>query len=179
MRRFVAIALSSTLVLQAVPVLVAQTIPSARPRAARALSAAGALGGTPQVPALGAITGMAQNTAGEILPRFTVHVRSLQTGQLIGTTTSNAEGAFSFASLPPGNYVIELVNPAGAVVGTSASIAAGAGTTSTAAVALATGAAALAGGGAGLSTVLIVTGIAAAAGITGAVVVARDASPSR
>jgi hypothetical protein len=180
MRPFVAIVLSSTLVLQAVPVLVAQAIPQARARAARALAAPGALGGTPQAPPLGAITGMAQNTAGEVLPRYSVHVRNLQTGQLVGTTTSNAEGAFSFANLVPGNYVIELVNSANLVVGTSASIAVGAGATSSAAVALAAGTAAVAGGaGGGLTTVLIVAGIAGAAGITGAIVVARDASPSR
>jgi hypothetical protein len=137
--------------------------------------------GIAQSGAPGAISGLAQTAGGQVLPGYIVRVRDLQTGEVAGSTTSNAAGGFSFSGLSPANYVVELVNPAGGVVGSSASISVGAGATSTMTVALTTAAikAGAAAGGGGLSTALVVTGIAAAAGIAGAVVVAADASPSR
>jgi hypothetical protein len=178
MRPFVAIALLSTFVLQVTPLMAAPAIHDARARAQ-----------APAVP--GAINGTARTAAGKVLPGYTVQVRNLQTGELVGTTTSTAAGGYSFTGLVPANYAVELVDSSGAVVGSSASIAVGAGATSATAVALtasatsaaaagAAGAAAAGGGmGSGLTTALIVTGIAASAGIVGAVVVVRDASPSR
>jgi hypothetical protein len=158
MRRFVAIALSSTLMLQVAPLMAAPAM-----RATRA--------GGRQAPAEpGAINGIAQNSAGHTLPNYTVQLRNLQTGQLSGVTTSNAAGSFSFAGLSPANYVVEVVNQAGAIVGSSAAIPVAAGTTVSVTVS-ATAAAAIAGAAAGG---------AAAAGIAGVVAVARhNASPSR
>jgi hypothetical protein len=173
MRRFVALVLSSTLVLQVAPLVAAPAT-----RGIRAVRV--------QAPATtGAITGTAKSSTGKALPNHTVQVRNLQTGQLAGTTTSNAAGEFSFASLSPGNYVIEVVNPAGAIVGSSTSIAVVAGATVTvpvAATAAATGAGAVAGAatGGGISTAVVVTTVAVAAGITGVVIVAKNrASPSK
>jgi hypothetical protein len=157
MYRFVAIVLSSTVMLQVTPLTAAA-----------------------QAPVTGIINGTAQTAAGQTLPNFTVQLRNLQTGQLAGTTTSNAAGSFSFVSLNPGNYIIEIVNEAGAIVGSSAPIGVAAGS-AIAVTVTATAAAAIAAAGAtGVSTALIVTTIAAAAGVAGVVVAARDdASPSQ
>ena len=169
MRRFVALALSSAFLLHTAPLLAA-------PAAARAR-----VGGGPAQATTGAINGTAQNPGGQTLPNYTVQVRNLQTGQIAGTTTSNAAGSFSFVGLNPANYVIEVVNEAGVIVGSSASIAVAAGAAVTVTV-TAAAATAIAGATAGgISTALIVTSAAAAAGVAGVVVVAtrNDASPSR
>ena len=169
MRRFVALALSSTLVLQAAP-----------------LMAATARAGAQAPVATGALNGTAQSAGGQMLTNTTVQLRNLQTGQLAGTTTSNAAGGFSFTGLNPGNYLVEFINQSGAIVGSSASTAVAAGTTTTVTVstmAAAAVAGAAAGGAAaatGISTAVVVTTVAVAAGIAGVLVVARDnASPSR
>jgi hypothetical protein len=170
MRRIVAIALSSSLLLQVAPLMAAPARHGTR--------AAGV-----QDPSTGAIQGIAQNSAGHTLPNYTVQLRNLQTGQLSGVTTSNSAGSFSFAGLSPANYVVEVVNQAGVIVGSSAAIPVAAG--ATASVAVSTTAAAIAGaaaGGAagGISTAVVVTTVAAAAGVAGVVVIARrNASPSR
>lgn len=139
----------------------------------------------------GSVQGTATNTNGATLPNYSIQLRNLATGQLAGTTTSNAAGAFSFAGLTPGNYVIEVVNQAGAVVGTSAALTVTAGTTITVSVS-ASAAAAIGGTAAGVgtaaysaaptgvSTAVIVGTVATAAGIAGAVAIAlNEASPSR
>ena len=169
MRRMIAFATVLTLSLAVVPL-------AAAPRAARAQT---------QV-ATGTINGIASGAQGQALPNYIVRARNLATGQLAGSTTSNTAGSFSFVGLAPGNYAIEVVSPAGQIVGTSASVAVAAGATvsvtvtSSAAAAGAAGAAAAAGAGKGISTALIVIGVAAAAGVVAAVVVASgDASPSR
>lgn len=166
MRQFVAIALSSALVLQ-VGLLAAP---------AKAGSKAGA-----QAAASGSINGIARSSSGEVLPSYTVQLRNLQTGQLAGTTRSDVVGSFSFTDLPAGNYVVELVSPTGRIVGSSALIAVGSGATVTVSLtAAAFGGAAAAGSTGGISTALIVTSLAAAAGIAAVIVVSRgDASPSR
>jgi len=157
----------STLLLQVVPLAAA---PPAKP---------GALAGGAQAPApSGIITGTAQGSTGQVLPNYTVQVRNLQTGQLVGTTTSDAAGNFSFAGLTPANYVVEVVNQAGVIVGTSAPIAVVAGATVVVTVS-ATAAAIAAGTGGGVSTALIVTLAAVAAGVVTVVAVRANASPSR
>jgi carboxypeptidase family protein len=168
MQRFVAIALSSTLVLQAAPLL------AAGPAARKAPAAAAQTGQAP-----GAINGTATDSSGQTLPNYTVQLRNLQTGQLAGTTTSNAAGSFSFIGLAPANYAIEIVNAAGTIVGSSAAITVAAGASVT--VTVSSAAAAIAGASAaGVSTALLVTTVAVAAGIFGVVVaVKHDASSSR
>jgi carboxypeptidase family protein len=135
------------------------------------------------------LSGTASSQSGQRLANSTVQVRNLATGQLAGTTTSSATGTFSFGGLQAGNYAVEVVNAAGQIVGSSASIAVAAGaavtgvavTSSALAVgAAAAGAAAGSGAAAGISTALIVTTVAVAAGVVGAVAVAKhNASPSR
>jgi hypothetical protein len=118
-----------------------------------------------------------------------VQLRNLATGQLAGMTTSNLTGQFSFIGLNPGNYAVEVVNAAGQIVGTSASVAVSAGAavtgvSVTASVAVsataglgATGAAAGSAGGA--STATIIGAAAAAAGVAGAAYTNQTASPSQ
>jgi hypothetical protein len=118
-----------------------------------------------------------------------VQLRNLATGQLAGSTTSNAVGQFSFIGLNPGNYAVEVVNAAGQIVGTSASVSVGAGaavtgvsvTASTAVAGAAAGAGAGAAGAAaaGASTATIVGAAAAAAGVAGAAYTNEVASPSQ
>jgi hypothetical protein len=130
-----------------------------------------------------------------------VQLRNLDTGQVVDRTTSNGMGAFSFAKVPPANYAVELVDENRAVVGASPAMTVSSGATTTTSVAAtpaagaaaaggataggaaaggtAAGGAAAGGAGIGLSTALIVTTVAVAAGVAGVVVVARDnSSPS-
>ncbi len=138
----------------------------------------------------GSLSGTARDQGGQTIARTTVQLRNLTTGELVSTTQSAADGAFSFAGLPAGNYAVEIVNAAGQIIGTSASITVAAGATvsgvivtASAAAALGTAAGAAAAGAAaagGFSTAVVITTIAVAGGIAGAVAIARNnASPSR
>ena len=142
----------------------------------------------------GAISGVA-SLEGKPIPNVTVRLRNVDTGQLVGNTTANSAGEFSFSGLPAGNFVVETVAANGTILGTSA-VALTATTmvvtslvvsSSAAAVAAAGGAAAVLGSaaavgatGAGLST-LAIAGIAlAGVGATAAVVaVTNDSSASQ
>ena len=93
---------------------------SALPVSAAGRAAGRAVG---QAQATGAIQGTATSSTGQTLPNFTVQLRNLQTGQLAGSTTSNAAGSFSFTGLNPANYVVEVVNQAGTIVGSSCAVA--------------------------------------------------------
>ena len=128
----------------------------------------------------GALNGVAQSADKAPLPGYRVQVRNANTGELAGSTTSNQAGQFSFGSLQPGNYVVEIVDAAGKVVGLSPSLTVAAGSTVTVTVgATAAGALAAASGG-GLSLLglgplasVAVAGGASAAAVT-AVVATRD-----
>lgn len=173
MRRVLSIALGFA--------MTASAVPSAAP-----LPAGRAAQQTPA--ATGSIHGKATDSTGQPMPNYTVQLRNLADGHLAGTTTANAAGGFSFDGLPAGTYVVEVVNPAGAIVGSTAAIPVSAGaavsvsvaaTAAGAMVSAAPGAAAASGG---MSTAMIVTAVAATAGVVGAVAVAKhkkDASPSR
>ena len=135
----------------------------------------------------GAVTGTAADASKNPLANHTVRIRNVATGQTT-TTTSAANGTFSFAGVTPGNYVIEIVNAAGNVIGASSSVAVAAGATATVTVTATAvaAAAAAAAGGAGLAgvftgTSLIVVTAAGVAGIAIAVTATQDdeASPSR
>jgi hypothetical protein len=130
--------------------------------------------------ATGAIRGTAMSATGQTLPNFTVPVRNLQTGQLAGLTTSNAVGSFNFAGLNPGNYVVEVVNRTGITVGSSAAVTVTAGATANVTVTAATGAQAgtTPQASSGVRTAVIITAIAAGAGITAAVLIANNGDDS-
>jgi len=138
---------------------------------------------------------------GKPMGNVTVRLRNVDTGQLVGSTTTNAQGAFLFSGLPAGNFVVETVSPNGTILGTSATVSlvagamiAGAVTVSTTAAAAAAagigaGGAAAAGGataggaaaaGAGLSTTaIVITAAAVTLGAAGIVVATNDSSPSQ
>ena len=142
-------------------------------------------------------TGQISGTAvleGKPIPNTTVRLRNVDSGSLVGSTTTNAAGEFSFTGLPEGNFVVETVSSNGTILGTSAvsltaatmvvaNLTIGA---SAAAVAAAGGAgavlgtAAAVGAGAGLGTGVLVAGVVAAGlGVTGVAVALNDASPSQ
>jgi hypothetical protein len=125
------------------------------------------------------LAGTARSSSGQPIQNCTVQLRDVLTGQLIGTTKCDRAGAFVFTNLNPGNYVVEVVNAEGVVIGTSAVSAVAAGATVAISVTAAAAAAATTGGG--VSTALIVTTLAAAAGVAAVVVVANrgQASASR
>jgi hypothetical protein len=133
----------------------------------------------------GALQGVARNAQQQAMPAVRVQVRA-SNGELVASGTTNAEGAFSFAGLPPGTYTIEVLDAAGKIVGTSAAVAVTAGATATVNVtAAAAGAIAAAGGGGvglfGLGTIGTVAVLGAAAAVTIIAIQATkdDASPSR
>ncbi len=157
---------------------------------------------------LGQNTGQISGNAvieGKPMGNVTVRLRNIDTGQLVGSTTTNAQGAFLFSGLPAGNFVVETVSLNGTILGTSATISLAAGAmiagavtvSTTAAAAAAAGVGAAAGGasaagagataggaaaaGAGLSTsVIVVTAAAVGLGATGIVIAtSNDASPSQ
>jgi len=144
----------------------------------------------------GAISGVA-SLSGKPIPNVTVRLRNVDTGQLVGNTTANAAGEFSFTGLPAGNFVVETVAPNGTILGTSAvaltaaamvvtnltvassaaAVAAAGGSAAVMGGAAATGAAA---GAAGLGTgVIVAIGVGSALAVTGIVVAMNDSSPSQ
>ena len=68
----------------------------------------------------GTITGVARSTAGQPLGGHSVRVRSVRTGDVVATATTSANGSFVVPNLDPGSYVVEIVDTAGRIVGTSA-----------------------------------------------------------
>jgi hypothetical protein len=96
MRRFIAIVLASLLVFASVS----------------GTSAAGTSTGT--------ITGIARSTGGRPLNSHSVRVRSVRTGDVVATATTSGAGGFDVRNLDPGSYVVEIVDGAGRIVGTSA-----------------------------------------------------------
>jgi SdrD B-like protein len=75
------------------------------------------------------ISGAADAASGAPLASTTVRLRSVSSGNVAATTTTNGTGEFAFSVAEPGNYVIEVVNAAGDVIGSSSMIAVTAGAT--------------------------------------------------
>jgi hypothetical protein len=132
---------------------------------------------TPQ--ANGQISGVAKGLA-----NHTVRVRNVATGQLVATGNTNAEGAFTISGLTQGNYVVEIVDAAGKIVGTSSQISLTAAAMTVSGVSIGAAgaaAAAAAAGGAGAffaSTAGVVLIVAAGAGVAGIVYAAKH-SPKK
>jgi hypothetical protein len=135
----------------------------------------------------GSLNGVAEGSDRAPLRNYIVRVRNVIDGQLAGTTTSSSAGEFSFTGLQSGNYVVEVVDVAGQVVGLSPTLIVSAGTTmsvtiSASAAGAITAAAASSGFSLfGLGTIGSVAVITAAgvAGVTAVVATRGDASPSR
>ena len=103
----------------------------------------------------GSISGVA-SVEGKPLANVTVRLRNLDTGQIVGNTTANASGQFSFSNLGAGNFVAETLSANGTVLGTTTVTLTAAAMTVTG-ITVATSASALAAGG----------GIGAGAGLIG------------
>ena len=133
----------------------------------------------------GSLSGTAMKSTGQGMADVNVQIRDLSTGRLAGTTTTTAAGSFSFSDVPAGQYVAEIVNAAGQIVGTSAAIAVGANSPVTGISIIEGREQDPAGNTSGTSagghgkTIAIITSIAAAAAVVTAVTVAGSASPSR
>jgi hypothetical protein len=142
------------------------------------------------------LSGTATASNGQTIANTPVQLRDVNTGQLVGKTTSTPNGTFTFAGLGAGTYAVEVLSATGQIIGTSAAVSVAAGATvtgvavgaSAAAVAAGAGAGAAAGAAAagtaaaaaGVSTAIVVTTVAVAAGIAGTVAIVRaNASPSR
>lgn len=135
----------------------------------------------------GSLSGTARDASNQALSGVKVQLRNVDTGALAGNTTSGANGAFSFSGLNAGNYVVEIVDATGKVIGTSASMSVAAGAVISGVTVAASAAGALAGaaaaGGAGAfftSTAGILVLVGIGAGVTAGVVAANNnGSPSR
>ncbi|MPZ17012.1 MAG: hypothetical protein GEV06_03725 [Luteitalea sp.] len=76
-------------------------------------------------PAWGTDAGRISGTAvlnSQPAPNAAARLRSLMTGQLVGTTASDWQGGFDFQGLSAGSYIVELVGADGRVLGTSAPV---------------------------------------------------------
>ena len=133
-----------------------------------------------------ALKGRAFTTSLQAFADARVQIRDLKTGLLVNSTTSNATGEFSYENLKPGDFIVELADASGHVLGMSPPFTLGAAKTVTVSVvAVSTGAVA-AGAGAGFSlfglgtvSSVAVLGAAGAAAVTAVVTTRQDASPSR
>lgn len=178
MRRIIAVTVAFAMSLTALP-----TFASARAgRVARQVTQQG----TQQC---GSISGTAQDASRRPIAQTTVQLRNLDSGQLVGTTQSATNGAFSFDNLAAGKYAIEIVDASGKILGTSAAVTV-AGCSPVAGVIVSTSAAAVLGAAGaaaagvaaagGFSTAVVITTLAVAGGVAGAVAIAKhNASPSR
>ena len=70
----------------------------------------------------GTLTGIALGADKQPLPNRTVRARDTADGRIAGTTTTSATGAFTFPSLSPGHYVVEIVDDSGKIIGLSPAI---------------------------------------------------------
>jgi len=134
----------------------------------------------------GALHGFAHAADRSPLRNYTVRARNVADGQIAGTTTTSQVGEFSFTGLPAGNYIVEVVDAAGKVVGLSPTLGVAAGASLSVTIdAAAAGAIAAAEAGGfslfGLGTLGSVAVITAAgvAGVTAVIATKNDASPSR
>jgi len=105
--------------------------------------------------------------------KTTVRLRNVANNQVVGTTTADASGKFSFTGLEPGQYVVEVVNASGVVMGVSAPMALEAGAAiSDVAVAGGAAAAATAASTPFLGSLVGIVTVAAAGAAVGGVTVA-------
>ena len=162
------------------------TLPSLQPLAGAQL-AAGAPGAQAEAPAGTTISGTALRTDLKPLPAATVRLRNFDTTSIVRSMMAGPSGEFTFPPVPSGNYLIELVDFSGRVVGmVPPFVVSGTGPLSVSVVAAGLGvtSASTAGGGFSLfglgpTATLAVLGAAGAAAVTAVVATQPEASPSR
>ena len=140
-----------------------------------------------QTPATGQVSGIARAANGKSLANYTARLRDTRSGQIVRSVTTGTNGQFSLEGLAPGDYLVEVVDATGKLVGVSSpiSLTTSALVVSNVSVGAASSAAAAgaAAAGHGLVSFFSSTAIiaaAAASGVTAAVIAATgSASPSR
>jgi hypothetical protein len=135
----------------------------------------------------GTIAGIVRDAQGQMLPNVKLQLRNVDTGQVVAKTRAGADAAYQFTGVAPGNYIVEIVDDSGKVIGLSAAmaLAAGGAVTGLAVTATAAGAVAAAAAAGGVAAffastggILLLAGIGA--GVTAGIIAAtNDASPSR
>jgi hypothetical protein len=131
------------------------------------------------------VTGTVSRSDLKLLPNARVQLRNVGTGRLVASTLSGQAGEFSFTSVQPGNYIVEVLDSSYRVLGMTAPFTVTPGASLTASiVAVAPAAATGARGGfslLGLGPVasMAVLGAAGTAGVTAVVATQPEASPSR
>ena len=119
----------------------------------------------------GKLSGVARDAQGQAMPGVKLQLRNVDTGQLVATTKAGPGGAFEFTGLNPGNFIVEIVDDSGKIIGLSPSTALAAGGAIAGLIVSASAAGAMAGAAAA-------GGIGA--GVTAGVIAAtNDASGSR
>jgi len=186
-RLMASIAIASMIVPGLQPVLLAgaqDITPGAQP----AVPAGVAQSAQPAAPAGSTVSGSALRTDFKPLPAATVRLRQFDTnGSVVGSVTTGPSGEFAFSGVRPGNYLIELMDFSGKLVGMAPPfVVAGEGPVAVSVMAsgLGVSAASAAGGGFSLfglgpTASLAVLGAAGAAAVTAVVATKSDASPSR
>jgi hypothetical protein len=136
--------------------------------------------------ATGSVAGVISGPNGA-LADLVVNIINVDTGTVVATTKTAADGGYSAANLPPGNYTVQVTNPSGAVLSTrNVLVAAGVAATinvaltasQLAAAGIAAGGAAAVGGGLSTAAILGIAG-AGAAGIGTAIALNNDPSPTQ
>lgn len=133
------------------------------------------------------VEGVAQDAAQQPLPRVNVRLVTADGKTIVAQAVTNDAGQFAFVGIEPGNYIVQILDATGRIVGTSAAItaAAGAATVTVGVTAAAAGAIAAAAGSGiglfGLGTLGTVAVLGGAAVVTGLAIKATqdEASPSR
>lgn len=178
MRAIVVTLVASVLAVQAAPASALAGKDRPAPRHASAAAR------TPQKEAA-TLRGETTTATGARLPNHKVRLREASTGKVAAETVSNGSAAFAFTEVAPAQYLLEIVNAAGQVIGVSSVISVGAGSSVFVTIAAkAAGAIAAAGGGIslfGLGTTASVAVLAAAGAVaaTAVIVTRREASVSR
>ena len=140
-------------------------------------------------PGLGnaSINGVAVTPGGQSLSSSIAQARNLLTGQIGGVAKTAVDGQFAITGLLPGSYVVEIVDAAGQIVGTSSFVSAAAGSAAAVTVTVSSGALSAVSTVSGLAATLTTTAAesvkfaAAAAGVAGVVAPPElpTASPSQ
>jgi hypothetical protein len=123
------------------------------------------------------ISGIAADSKGVPIPNAAVQLRDLVANRVIARTTTSSVGEFTFSDVPPGMYIVELVDDDDEIIAASQALQASAGASITG-ILIAT-AATIAAAGSTLATAAIVATSAAAAGVAASTAIASSASPSR
>jgi Carboxypeptidase regulatory-like domain len=137
--------------------------------------------GRGQAASTATLSGTASDGAGHVLANTGVQLRSVSTGQLAGTATTDAAGRFSFVGLPAGTYTVEIVSSTGQIVGTSGSVVVSAGEAVTSISATAPTTAVATNASFFSRHAVVILGAAGAAGVAGGIAAATGgtASPSK